>query len=43
MARYSARMQDHMALVIIDGGGQIISVLEGVPTGDVQRVRSQRA
>ena len=37
------RMQDHLALVIADGGGQIISVLEGVPTGAVQRVGSQRA
>ncbi len=33
------RMQDHMAPVIIDGGGQIISVLEGVPTGGLQRGR----
>ncbi len=40
---FPKRMQDHQALVIIDGGGQIISVLEGVPTGSVQRVGSQRA
>jgi hypothetical protein len=38
----SRRMQDDQALVIVDGGGQIISVLEGVPTGGVQRVGSQR-
>ncbi|MGO9901744.1 MAG: hypothetical protein ACLP0J_19115 [Solirubrobacteraceae bacterium] len=37
------RMQDHLALVRVDGGGQIVSVLEGVPTGAAQRVGSQRA
>jgi len=37
------RMQAHLALVRVDGGGQIISVLEGVPTGAVQRAGSQRA
>jgi hypothetical protein len=37
------RMQDHLALVIVGGGGHIISVLEGVPTGGVQRAGSQRA
>ncbi len=31
------RRQDHQALVVLDGGGHIVSVLEGVPTGDVQR------
>ena len=36
------RIQDHRALVIVDGGGHIVSVLEGVPTGGVQRVGSQR-
>ncbi len=37
------RMQDHLALVRVDGGGHIISVLEGVPSGAIQRVGSQRA
>ncbi len=37
------RMQDRQALVIVDGGGHIISVLEGVPTSDVQRVGGQQA
>ncbi len=38
-----ARMQDRMALVTVSGAGQIVSVLEGVPTGDLHRVTSQRA
>ncbi|MGO9972219.1 MAG: hypothetical protein ACLP01_05295 [Solirubrobacteraceae bacterium] len=37
------RKQDHLALVVIDGGGQIVSVLEGVPTDSLQRVGSQQA
>jgi len=32
-----------MALVTVSGAGQIVSVLEGVPTGDLHRVTSQRA
>jgi hypothetical protein len=37
------RRMHHLALVRVDGGGQIVSVLEGVPTGAVQRVGGQRA
>ena len=36
------RMQDRLALVVLDGGGHIISVLEGAPGAGVRRVDSQQ-